>query len=98
MASTPVTSLVPEKACWRSMEVMSFTSVEANGGVGVDLVALRLRLGLVFFVDVLDRTFANERAWQDHHADKAAGLVARGLREHRVGPGFIPGAPRSIGG
>src|SRR5204863_2999070 len=63
--------------------------------VDEDLVLLHARLGLVLFVDELERAFAEKLAWQDHHADEAARPVG-GLREHRVGPGLVPGAARAV--
>src|SRR6185369_14853111 len=99
MRSAGAASLVPEKACWRSTDVIAATGLfarsEGNRSVGVNLVLLRLRFRLVLLVDVLNRAFPLKFAWQYHHANKAARFVGRRLREHGVRSGFIPRTART---
>src|SRR4029078_11428406 len=64
--------------------------------VGEDLVLLHARLVLVGLVYVLDRAFRDQRARHDHDANEAAGRIGGDVREHRVGPGLVPGAARSV--
>src|SRR6516165_3878290 len=94
MRSAGAASLVPEKACWRSTDVIAATRLLARSEgyrrVGVDLVLLRFRLRLVLLVDVLNRAFPLKFAGQYHHANKAARFVGRRLREHGIRSGFIP--------
>src|SRR5215470_14008624 len=99
MRSAGAASLVPEKACWRSTDVIAATRLFARSeryrSVGVDLVLLRFRLRLVLLVDVLDRAFPLKFARQYHHANKAAWFVGRRLREHSVRSRFIPRSART---
>src|SRR5262249_61091905 len=95
MRSAGAASLVPEKACWRSTDVIAATRLFARSeeyrSVGVNLVLLRFRLRFVLLIDVLNRAFPLKFAWQYHHANKAARFSGRRLREHGVRSGFIRG-------
>src|SRR5580692_12538015 len=63
--------------------------------IGKNLILLRLRLSLVFLVEILDRAFAQIGERQHHNADEARWPVG-GLREHAVRAGFVPGAAGAI--
>src|ERR1700722_5516876 len=63
--------------------------------IGENFILLRFRLGFVFFVEILDRAFAQVGERQDHHADEARRPVG-GLREHAVRTGLVPSAAGAI--
>src|SRR5215475_6104710 len=99
MRSAGAASLVPEKACWRSTDVIAATRLFARSedyrSVGVNLVLLRFRLRLVLLVHILNRAFSLKFAWQYHHANEAARFIRRRLREYGIGSRFIPRTART---
>src|SRR5262245_3662057 len=56
------------------------------GRIGEDPVLLDARLGLVLLVDILERGFPQQLAWQDHNTNKPAGPIGGSLREDGSGP------------
>src|SRR4029077_4182844 len=74
-------------SCWRSRD--------RDRHIDEDFVALRLRLGLVLFVQILDRAARQIGHRQDHDTNETRRRIGR-LREYRIGSPFKPGAARSI--
>ena len=72
-----------------------FTRREGDRRIRVDLVlcdfGFALSSSLTYWIELLPAV-----ARQDHDADEAAPFVGSRLREHRVGPGLVPGAARTI--
>src|SRR6202023_3020290 len=64
--------------------------------IGENFILLRLRLGLVFLVEIFDRAFAQIGERQHHDADEARRPVG-GLRKYAVRAGFVPSTAGTIG-
>src|SRR6516225_8504524 len=64
---------------------------------GQNLVLLDPRLAPVLFVDILERGFSQQLAWENHHANEPRGPVGGRLRENRIRTAFIPRSTRPIG-
>src|SRR5208282_5514115 len=74
---------------------ISTLALQRQRHIGENLVRLRLRLGLVFLVEILDRAFAQIGKRQDHDADEA-GRPVRRLSEDRIRPALVPRATGTV--